>query len=177
MNHVDSLSAPKVSIQHAPKVREYFPNLRFMSRSDKAGFASRLHEICNERDLPRERGRQSALAKIFALTPNAVRKWLNGEGMPELETVIAIAKWADVNTEWLMSGRGPKHGLRVATKDLVMAEALHSLPAAARNQALGLVRYTIERNADLYTSEQLGRYIAAIDQFADEDITSPKSKK
>lgn len=148
-----------------------------MSQTDRAGFASRLHEICNERDLPRERGRQSALAKIFELTPNAVRKWLIGEGMPELETVIAIAKWADVNVEWLMTGRGPKHGLRVATKDLVMAEALHSLPRADRNQALGLVRYTIERNADLYTNEQLGRYITAIDQFASEDDGGTKAKK
>jgi transcriptional regulator with XRE-family HTH domain len=128
--------------------------------------------------LPAERGRQTALAKQFNLTPNAVRKWLLGEGMPELDVAIAVAKWANVNFEWLMTGRGPKRGTLVETRALVLGEAVQDLPDPDRQQAIDFVRYKIERSTGVLSVEKMGRYMVMLDAFAKtpKPPSAPKKK-
>jgi transcriptional regulator with XRE-family HTH domain len=77
--------------------------------SEKAAFALRLNEICDDMDVPpKGRGRQTVLKTVVDLSQNAVLKWLEGEGYPSLENARRLAVWANVHIEWLLSGRGPK---------------------------------------------------------------------
>lgn len=137
-----------------------------MAQNVRADFATRLHELCDDMQLPPERGRQSRLAAIFRVTPNAARKWLNGEGMPELETAIEIANWADANVTWLLQGTGPKRGDRVDTKALVLNEAIEALPAEAGQQVMDFIKYKIERADGPISGERLARYMTMLDAFA-----------
>lgn len=75
-------------------------------------FSERLAEICHDHGL-KPHGRQAALVRIFKsreveVTQPAVKKWFDGEAIPETEKWIELAQWAGVCFEWLMTGRGPK---------------------------------------------------------------------
>ncbi len=142
------------------------------SLDERAAFAARLHELCDDQGLPSERGRQSALAAEFKVSPNAARKWLLADGLPELEMAIRIAKWGKVNIEWLLTGRGPKRGSIVETKAIVLGEALQDLPTEALQQTIDFIKYKIERSPTLFTGEKLARYMAMLDAFA----SAPKGK-
>jgi transcriptional regulator with XRE-family HTH domain len=146
------------------------------SVDEKGAFAARLNEVCSDMGLPAERGRQTGLAKLFKLTPNAVRKWLLGEGLPEMEVAIAIAKWGGVNFDWLMTGRGVKHGVNVDTKAIVLGEAIQELPEDERQQTIDFVRYKIERSTAALSAEKIGRYMVMLDAFA-KVPRPPKGKK
>lgn len=75
----------------------------------RAAFAARLNEICDDmRVPPKGSARQTTVASIFQVTQKGARKWLEGEGYPELDKVREIAEWASVHFEWLMTGRGAK---------------------------------------------------------------------
>jgi transcriptional regulator with XRE-family HTH domain len=79
---------------------------------EKKAFARRLKELCDEMPalVPRHnKGRQTALGKLFGVGQKAADKWLKGDAMPELFRCIAIAKQFHVTFEWLMTGRGPKY--------------------------------------------------------------------
>lgn len=60
------------------------------------------------------KGRQIALSKVIntltgeKISPNAVRKWIKGEGFLSTDKMIQIARWAGVSTEWFLSGAGAK---------------------------------------------------------------------
>jgi transcriptional regulator with XRE-family HTH domain len=158
--------APKVRVSQAPNVSEVLPNLRFMSGDDeKLAFAARLNELCGEAGLPAERGRQTRLAKLFEVTPNAARKWLLGLGLPELEVAIRIAKWADVNVEWLLTGRGAKSGDKVPTRALVVDEVLRSGTPAERRELVKYVEYRLDNSEVPIAAEAKARYKAALESY------------
>lgn len=76
---------------------------------ERDAFAARLNEICDDMGLPpKGDGRQVALASKFEVSQKGARKWLESESMPQTQKIIEIAKWANVSTEWLLSGRGKK---------------------------------------------------------------------
>lgn len=74
----------------------------------KRDFSNRLHELCNNKEVPVQ-GRQTAVAKIFKISQEAARKWLEGESIPTFERQDQICEWGSVNYEWLMRGKGPKY--------------------------------------------------------------------
>ena len=53
----------------------------------------------------------TSLARVFGtragkrVTPQAARKWLNGEAIPSHEKLKALAQWLRVGTEWLRYGK------------------------------------------------------------------------
>lgn len=130
----------------------------------KTAFASRLKELCDEEGLP-EHGRQTALAKRFDVSQQAVKKWLSGESLPELEKLILLANWARVNVSWLAQGVGPKRANIVDTKALVLSEAIEGLPYDSKQQVLDFIGYKIERADGLFTGERLSRYMTMLDAF------------
>lgn len=73
----------------------------------RLAFAERLIEICTEKNL-RAHGRQAALGRLLKVTQPGVKKWFDGESIPDTEKVIELATWGGVCFEWLMTGRGPK---------------------------------------------------------------------
>ena len=83
--------------------------VRFMSELGKQ-FALRLHEVCDEKGIAEfGKGRERELAHKFKKSLTAVHKWLSGDAFPKFETMIQICKWAEVQIEWLASGRGEKY--------------------------------------------------------------------
>lgn len=129
---------------------------------ERALFAARLNELCVDMHMP-ERGRQTQLAAKFGVTPKGARKWLTGAGLPELQVIIAIAKWAQVNFEWMITGRGPKRGNLVDTTDLVVGEMMRKLPPLARHEVADFVGYKIERSVPSIAMEDRARYLKALD--------------
>jgi transcriptional regulator with XRE-family HTH domain len=136
-----------------------------MNERVQTSFAHRISELCDDMGLPRERGRQTQLAKLFGVSPNAARKWLLGEGMPELTTAVEIADWGGVTINWLLQGLGPKRGLHVDTKALVLQESIESLPSEDGQGVLDFIRYKIERADGPVVGERLARYMSMIDAF------------
>lgn len=127
-------------------------------------FARRLIELCDDMKLP-ARGRQVALGRRFGVSQAAARKWLVG-GLPDLSKAVEIARWANVNLEWLMTGRGPKRGNLVDSKALVLGEAIENLPIDNRQQVLSFLEYQLQRSStELFTREKLARYMTMIDAF------------
>lgn len=136
-----------------------------MSTTVKQEFAARLHEICDDMHLPSARGRQTKLAALFGVSPNAARKWLHGLSMPEIELAVTIAKWAGVNLNWLIQGVGPKHGTRVEAKVLILDEALHILPPQMGLDMIDNLRSKLERLGKITAEEPHGRYNVMLDAY------------
>ena len=136
-----------------------------LAQFDELGaFAQRLHELCDDAKLP-TRGRQTRLAELFRVTPKAARKWLTGLGLPELEMSIRLARWGNVNIEWLLTGRGPKRGSLVDTRDLMLGEMVKSLPAVTRNEIADYLGYKIERGIPSLAEEEKARYLHVIANY------------
>lgn len=77
----------------------------------RAAFAARLHQALDLAGV-RSRGRgvdvQKALSDYgLSKTPQAVSKWLNGESIPEPNSMRALSKWLNVRLEWLHFGVEP----------------------------------------------------------------------
>jgi transcriptional regulator with XRE-family HTH domain len=147
---ISEILGPIVTVSQGLKVTDIASNFRSMEPTpEKVAFARRLNLVCDEKKLPPEegRGRQPALAKIFGVNAKAARKWLKGEGFPELEMVIRICNWADVNIDWLLRGKGPKRGVAVETRLLALGEMLERLPDAERRDVLGMLMYKLHQSA------------------------------
>jgi transcriptional regulator with XRE-family HTH domain len=167
---------PKVRNSQALKVPGIVLNLRFMNNAVLAGFATRLREVCQDMGLPTDRGLQTRLAEKFNVSPNAARKWVQGLGMPELDTAIAIANWAGVNVNWLLQGVGPKKGDKTDTKGIVLNEAMAAIPPDDRQMVLDFLRYKIERAEGIIAGERMARYLTMIDHFK-ADMQRKRDKK
>lgn len=71
-------------------------------------FAGRLHQALQQRG---KRASATAVAREFnlryrgpAVTVHAVRKWLSGLSLPTQDKLQVLARWLDVNEEWLRWG-------------------------------------------------------------------------
>jgi transcriptional regulator with XRE-family HTH domain len=90
---------------------ENYPNsfLRHWKDEEKMAFSKRLHEICEEMELPvLNKGLQQELARIFNVRYQSTQKWLDGTGYPVKDKAQRIASWAGVTFDWLMTGALPK---------------------------------------------------------------------
>jgi hypothetical protein len=161
------IMGPQVTILQGPIVTGAERTFRAMnSTTNHSGFASRLAELCADLGIPAGHGQQAALGRMFNVTPKAARKWLVGDGYPEMETALKICDRAGVNINWLLQGVGPKRGDKVETKALVLSEAIESLPIDERQQALNFLGYTLEHSSSVvFTKERLTRYMRMLDAF------------
>lgn len=126
-----------------------------------------MAEVCDDLGIPAGRGRQKALGAMFGVTPKAARKWLVGDGYPELEMAVRISERAGVNLNWLLQGAGPKRGDKVETKALVLGETVQALGAAQGAEVLDFIRFKLSgaHAARLLASERVTRYMKMLDAF------------
>ena len=83
-------------------------------RDIKREFSKRLNQLCDETGIPpKGKNRQAKVGKLFDVSQEGARKWLEAEGLPKFETCLAMALHFNVSVEWLLTERGPK---RVAEK-------------------------------------------------------------
>lgn len=120
--------------------------------NQKAEFSRRLNEALDESPLhipAKGDGRQTVVAKLFGVGQKAARKWLEGEGFPELEKAIEIAIRLSITVEWLLTGRGEK---RVSDKsDVFLAELLNtwfSMPSPTRTELLSYGKFLLNKSKE-----------------------------
>jgi hypothetical protein len=85
-----------------------------------------------------------------------------------MDTIIAIADWADVNVNWLLQGAGPKRGNRMSTKAQVLEEAIQSLPPEMGTDLIDNLRAKLVRIGRLTAQEPPGRYQVMLDAYEHE---------
>ncbi|WP_047227246.1 LexA family protein [Pseudomonas brassicacearum] len=78
----------------------------------RAAFSERLHEALDDFGV-RSRGRgvdihRQLKAKGVEKTPQAISKWLNGEAIPEADSMSTLCSWLGVRREWMEYGVYPK---------------------------------------------------------------------
>lgn len=76
--------------------------------TDNEAFSLRLNQMLDDLDIPK-RGRLVLLAKRYGVTHPSARKWLVGEGYPDIVKLIDLAKWGKTTVDWLLTGRGLRH--------------------------------------------------------------------
>ena len=116
---------------------------------ERRAFAKRLNDICDAMDVPpKGKNRQAELARIMGVSQKGARKWLEGEGLPTLEKCIALARWAGVGTEWLLTGRGPMEpkSLRVDQYSSRVLTAMEPLPDYLKEAAVSQVETLRDAN-------------------------------
>ena len=70
-------------------------------------FSKRLTNVWKGCDAAPEK--QTPLAKWLGFSQPTVNDWLNGKGLPSLDTAIKLADKFGVCVEWLVTGKGQKH--------------------------------------------------------------------
>ncbi len=146
-----------------------------MEVSNRQGFAARLAELCDEKNLPK-RGRLKLLAAEFKVSYQAVKKWLEGTSFPSTETIIDIANWAHVNVNWLLQGVGPKRGEMVDSSMLAVIEGIQEMPPDDRQQVLDFLGFKFERADGWFASEKLARYMVLLDTLKKAPKPNPDNK-
>jgi len=78
---------------------------------EKQGFSKRLRESLRRAGV--RHGGPAAIAREFNLryegtpvTPQAVRKWLEGQAMPSQDKLRALSLWLEISPHWLRFGEG-----------------------------------------------------------------------
>lgn len=73
----------------------------------RINFANRLNALLDKANFsPKYKGRQIELSKLFNVSQEAARKWLEGETMPRHAMITSIAAKFGVETTWLENGIG-----------------------------------------------------------------------
>lgn len=88
-----------------------------------------------------------------------------GLGFPETALMIDIALWGHVKVEWLITGRGPKRGNFVDTRDLILGELIRRLSADTRREVINYLEYQLHRDAPPVAEEALARYLPALESM------------
>lgn len=132
----------------------------------KCEFSKRLNLLCEENGI-QIHGRQTQLGKIFRVSQEAARKWLDCESVPTYERAIQICEHFSVNFEWLMRGVGKKyanqhneltqnnHTVREPTKAYAPVHFPQTIPLAGRVPLISLAEAgnwsnKVEKASDTY---------------------------
>ncbi|MGS1071690.1 helix-turn-helix domain-containing protein [Burkholderia glumae] len=106
---------------------------------ERQAFSDRLNLVLDEEGYPpKGSGRQNRLAKEWDLSQKGVRKWLEGEGVPETTRLVEMAKRYGVSFEWLATGRDPST-LAYSTS-VVRGVGPSPAPSGFSDEASALVR-------------------------------------
>lgn len=132
----------------------------------RAAFAARMNALCDDMEIPKV-GRQVALSREFQVTNKAARRWLVGEGYPEMAMAVRIADWAGVNLNWLLQGVGPKRGSRVDGRVLVLDEAVQALNREQAADLIDNLRAKLTRIGKLSAEEPGSRFAIMLDAYED----------
>ncbi|MEX0619888.1 MAG: helix-turn-helix domain-containing protein [Pseudohongiellaceae bacterium] len=79
--------------------------------STRNAFAARFRQALGEAGY--NKAQLKELARIFEVTPQAVRKWLSGESLPSSSRIGEVSNILGVRRSWLMDGELPIRLTRV----------------------------------------------------------------
>ncbi|WP_414446838.1 helix-turn-helix domain-containing protein [Burkholderia sp. 22PA0099] len=105
---------------------------------ERQAFSDRLNLVLDDAGYPpKGSGRQNQLAKDWGLSQKGVRKWLEGEGVPETTRLVEMSKRYGVSFEWLATGRHPVS--LAPSSEVVKATSVVPGPSPASEDAAQLV--------------------------------------
>ncbi|MCX7118119.1 MAG: hypothetical protein NTW94_09530 [Legionellales bacterium] len=74
---------------------------------EKEKFAERLNKALDLAKIPSKgKGRQTQVARLFHVSQESARKWLEGKSFPDTKRILDIARHLSINAQWLLSGIG-----------------------------------------------------------------------
>jgi hypothetical protein len=79
---------------------------------------------------------QNGVAVKLGMSQGSVRRWYTGDGLPEFETAVDIAKRGKVCVEWLLTGRGAKTPIVDDYDSSKLLEAWNQLDGDSRAHVL-----------------------------------------
>ena len=95
-----------------------------------------------------------------------------------MQMCVRLAKWAGVQLEWLLTGRGPKYESSMASDRLWVLEALDDMDIERAQATLDFYGYQLQNSSKIIASEKTARYLSMIDTIKkDMSAKAPKSKK
>ncbi|MGP6433467.1 S24 family peptidase [Pseudomonas paraglycinae] len=107
----------------------------------RAAFSERLHEALDAAGV-RSRGRGVDIHRHLQRfgvekTTQAISKWLNGEAIPEADSIATLCSWLNVRREWLEYGVMPKEP--TANSNIYRLDYGHESNVSKINQRFGKV--------------------------------------
>lgn len=113
-------------------------------------FSDRLNQALDEMGHPKKnKGRQTAAAKLFGYTQKGVRRWLEAEGFPRPKQIDKICRLLNVRKEWLMFGLGPMRPAGEAFDQVFMQKILVCVQKAVKKASIPV---TEQQQATLVTT-------------------------
>lgn len=100
-----------------------------MPDNNRADFSKRFRQALNEAG--HKKTRLQDLGALFEVSSQAVRKWLNGEALPNSSRAPLIATKLGVRRAWLLDGELPMRSIQLQVK-----ESQASYGRAKQSQAL-----------------------------------------
>jgi hypothetical protein len=95
----------------------------------KAAFARRLNAAFDRLEIPpKQRGRFTALARLFSVSPVAARDWCEGNSYPSVDKLLLIMDTVRCGADWLLFGRG-------SAPDSAVSSGGSAKPAARAGEA------------------------------------------
>ncbi|MEO4017507.1 LexA family protein [Pseudomonas rossensis] len=132
----------------------------------RAAFSERLHEALDDAGI-RSRGRGVDIHRQLKSlgvrkTTQAISKWLNGEAIPEADSMTALCSWLKIRREWLEYGVIPKK--QTSEHDVLKGVASDESNVIEINHRFGKV--------PLISWVQAGAWCEAITNFESYDADS-----
>ena len=89
-----------------------------MKEEERLAFARRLNQAFDNIGMPeKQKGRYTAIAKLFSVTPVAARDWCDGANYPTVDKLVQIAQTVKKSTDWLLFGQSLSHDRYVSTPE------------------------------------------------------------
>lgn len=105
-----------------------------MSKENLEGFSNRLKEILADNGYPGW-GRQRFIARKFGVSHPSAKKWLDGDNYPEMDKLIEFSRWGNTTIDWLVTGEGPKHPIKLSPDLISILEVLQNASPETVNTA------------------------------------------
>lgn len=84
----------------------------------KQQFAVRLKKLCDDSGfIPKGHGRIATLTKYMDVTPQSVRRWVNGETYPDVVNAKKLCDLFKANIGWLLTGQGVPYQAQLTESD------------------------------------------------------------
>ena len=118
--------------------------------------------------------KQTPLAKWLGFSQPTVNDWLNGKGLPSMDTAIKLADKFECSVEWLLTGRGSKEVNKESTDPFyamyLELPDIHRLAVKNLVQALSQTPATPQQNENKPLTEEI-KDVGGVQQSQHQRVT------
>lgn len=97
------------------------------SQQVASGFADRLKIALERNGFPDERGRAAIIARKVKAIHVAVKKWLDGQGLPDMKYQIVLAQWLNVSINWLSTWLGNMEVINMDSETMALFKLVQKM--------------------------------------------------